>query len=82
MRIGQAVTYIDAKGDKHAAVVVDIVGLDKKSRRKLLDLEYMKGSELKIAQSVPNHMDLEPDGQNCWLLKGERRRTVAKPATT
>jgi hypothetical protein len=65
MRIGQRITYEEAKGKRHAATVTAI-GEPGASGRKTLDLAYDGGEAKGIAHGVDSEK-----GQGFWLLETE-----------
>jgi hypothetical protein len=67
MKIGQKVSFVDAKGDRHPATVTDIAGTGA-SGFKTLDLSY-GDTEVKAVA----HAGDQEEGEGFWLLHGERR---------
>lgn len=68
MKIGNKVSFVEAKGDRHQATVTEVSGTGK-SGYKVLDLTYANDGE---AKNVAHSGDQEP-GEGFWLLHGEKR---------
>jgi hypothetical protein len=65
MKIGNRVTYEDAKGKQHAATITEVSGTGP-SGYKTLDLVFDGGT----AENVPHAGDSE-EGEAFWLLETE-----------
>jgi len=66
MRIGDRVTYEDARGKRHAASVTALAGTGK-SGAKMLDLSFDGGT----ATNVPHSGDIGDGSAGCWHLASE-----------
>lgn len=72
MKVGQLINYVDKDGTRHSGVVMEIVGTDKKSLKKRLDIDYDLSGTVTTAKDVPHETDA-PKDSHFYLLKGERR---------
>jgi hypothetical protein len=65
MKIGNRVTFTDAKGNEHAATITEVSGTGV-SGYKMLDITFDGGT----ATNVPHAKDAE-EGKAFWLLETE-----------
>lgn len=77
MRLGQAVVYVDANGDRHPAVVAGVHGSGP-SMRKVIDVEYACGSAR--AQNVWHGADTFAGFAHWLSLEESLEESLDEPA--
>lgn len=72
MRVGQKVSFIDLKDERHTGTIVDIVGTGASLFKKL---NIQVGGQ--TVEDVPHENDAEV-GDEFWLELGAKRKSVEK----